>query len=183
MKFLVALFVSLGLFVSSVSGFTVSGGFSLPASGIANSSYNYIGELSAEGTSNISGRLQWGRSYDGINTASFSIGSGFVSTDLQASVPHNQSSTNPSDGIFTLGIFNGSSISSVLWSIGEEIPTLTEGTYGIRWYVPAKGQGGASSAAGNGSFSITVEPVPEPSTYAFLLSGFALVYAFLRRRK
>lgn len=183
MKTFVLIFASLCLLVSSVSGFTVSGGFSLPTNGIGNSSYNYIGELSAEGTSTIGGQLQWGRSSSGINTASFSIGSGFISTDLQASVPHNQSSSNPSDGSFTLGILNGSSISPVLWSIGEGIPTLTEGIYGIRWYVPAKGQGGASSAAGNGSFSITVEPVPEPSTYALLLGGTVLGYAFWRRRK
>ena len=65
-----------------------------------------------------------------------------------------------------------------VYSTGQERYNLTSG--GIYTVYQA---GWGSIGAGDSIYTIFVEPVPEPSTYALLLGGTVFGYAFCRRRK
>ena len=177
MKFLVLLFASSGLLVTSVSGviFHFSGDFyhHQPNGGLGDNFYD-LGNIIEEGTSSISGQMSWARYYAGRRSAIFSIDQGLSVSSLTASVPSN--------GTFTLANFANNSTGATIWTIGGTLPEIFAGDYAIRWVVPTY-QGGPSTRAGNYAFSIDVEPIPEPSTYALFLGVTVLGYAFLRRRK
>ena len=118
-----------------------------------------------------------------MNNASFTISQGFKVSAISASVPNNASSTNSLESTFTFGVYDGSDITTEIWTIGDGLPEILGGIYAFEWYVPAKGMGGSSSAAGDGSFSITVEAVPESSIYALAAGVIVLALTLYQRRK
>ena len=182
MKLFCIILLSLAAYSQLPAALSLSGSFIY--TGISGSLGNYenLGTIDEAGTSTVSDQIAWGRASNGYDSAVFSIEEGFTVSAMSAFVPNNAAS-NPQDGTFTFGIYDGSSISTIIWTIGDLTPTVGSGTYAIEWFVPAKGQGGSSSAAGNGQFSITVEAIPEPSSYALILGCLALTSASLSRRK
>lgn len=183
-KFYPISFISFFLATSLLNGFVVTTGqFVYIGHSGSLSTYEDIGTLTSTGESSITTQLVWGRASNGGASAKFTIAEGFVVTAISAVVPNNQSANNPQDGTFTFGEFNGSTLSSQTWTIGESLPVIGSGNYAIEWFVPAKGSGGSSSAAGNGSFNITVETVPESSTYALAAGIFVLALTLYQRRK
>ena len=183
-KLLPITYISFFLATSLLNGVVVTTGqFVYTGTSGSLSTYEDIGTLTNAGESSISTQLIWTRASNGGATAKFSIDEGLVVTAISAVVPNNQSATNPQDGTFTFGEFNGSTLSPQIWTIGQSLPVIGSGVYAIEWFVPAKGMGGSSSAAGNGSFNITIEAVPESSTYALAAGIFVLALALYQRRK
>jgi hypothetical protein len=169
------------IFTAVTSGMTVTGQFSTTSSGLS-INFENIGILNTNGTSSIEDQLIWTRTSYALENASFTIAEGFKVTSMSASVPNNASATNLQDGTFSFGQYDGESLTTELWTIGDDLPEIFSGVYAIQWYVPAKGSGGSSSAFGNGTFSITVEAIPEPSNYALASGILAICLVMLRRR-
>jgi len=78
--------------------------------------------------------------------------------------------------------YTGGVLGSQLWTIGDSLIDLQSGQYAMRWYVPAKGMGGASFGYGNATFAITTATVPETGSTAALLGAGVVALAFARRR-
>jgi hypothetical protein len=167
---------------SQLPALSFSGSFTSSGSSGTLGNYENLGTIDEAGTSTVSDQIAWSRASNGSDSAVFSIAEGFIVSAMSAFVPNNAASP-PQDGTFTFGIYDGSSITTSIWQIGDSTPTVGSGTYAIEWFVPAKGQGGSSSAAGNGGFSITVEAIPEPSSCALIFGCLALASASLSRSK
>lgn len=180
-NYVILLITSL-LLAAGAQGLTVTGQFST-INGKVGANFEHIGTLNTNGTSSITQQLNWTRFSSALNNASFTISQGFKVSAISASVPNNSSSTNSLESTFTFGVYDGTGITTEIWTIGDELPEILGGVYAFEWFVPAKGQGGSSFAAGNASFNITVETVPESSTYALAAGIFVLALALYQRRK
>lgn len=144
--------------------------------------FESIGTVDSSGEDSITFQMIWTRASGDQRSASFEIASGLASTTFSAAVPNNQSATDPQDGTFNLYDYTGGVLGSQLWTIGDSLVTLQSGQYAMRWYVPAKGMGGASSGYGNASFAISTESVPDSDSTAALLVVGVVALAFARRR-
>ena len=144
--------------------------------------FESIGTIESAGEESIIFQMNWYRASGDQSSASFEIASGLASTTFSASVPNNQSATDLQDGTFKLYNYTGGVLGSQLWTIGDSLIDLQSGQYAMRWYVPAKGMGGASFGYGNSTFAITTANVPDTGSTAALLGVGVVALAFARRR-
>ena len=159
MKFLVLLFASLVMLVSSVSGFSTY----VSTSG------------STLSITTTYGSPHW---YSGINLApgAYLAGVDLFDTNLTDA---DLSNANLSGADLSYAYLRGANLSGAdltgvfllegYWTDANLYGAILPDGYDQDWFEEAG--------------AIFVETVPEPSTYALLLSGAVLGYAFLRRRK
>ena len=139
--------------------------------GTPHDTFENIGTIKSAGEDSISFQMIWTRGSHAQNSVSFEIASGLASTTFSASVPNNQSATDLQDGTFKLYSYTGGILGSQLWTIGDSLIDLQSGQYAMRWYVPAKGMGGASFGYGNATFAIATATVPNKGPTAALLGA------------
>lgn len=127
-------------------------------------------------------QIDWGRAFNGVATASFVVPVNYQIATFTASVPNNQSATVPQDGTVSVYDYTDQIIGSELWTTGDTSTVLSSGRYGVKWFVPAKGQGGSSFGFGTASITLNLQPIPEPSACAAIFGLFGLCVAIIRRR-
>ena len=173
-----------GTFMSctNLSAVSVTGDFFASSLG---DSFQNIGTIESEGTSSISDTIVWYKYASGQKSLSFNIAEGYKVDSLSITYPSDFAHFGNSDGSTINDIFwtngewnNLDSDDSITYSNGEL--TILNGTYGVRWMIPAYGFGPATQ---HGAISLTVHSslVPEPSTYALILGGLVLGFVAYRR--
>ncbi|MFL2848438.1 MAG: PEP-CTERM sorting domain-containing protein [Coraliomargaritaceae bacterium] len=156
--------------------------------------FQNIGTIQSEGNSSLNDQIMWGRAFSGLKSLSFDVAEGYKVDSINISGP----SGSTDFGIYTAAPLDEllSDTFDIVWSNGvwgdlSNSPSITfsngelsigSGTYGVTWVVPAYGQGGPSSQAGNISLSVTSSIIPEPSTYALILGALVLGFVAYRRK-